>query len=137
MCTLRIAKHKLEAIFKNASWFLRSWRSIKNSYKKPWLTLCCVFRPAKAWLKTIKNAPKYWKTYFFIMRTRGSCKAHVQNGNKWTFRTPQPMHGPACLSTKTPIPPQLKMPCRHCMILLLYTTYISWQKIQGCYSFYW
>ena len=41
---------------------------------------------ALAWSKMIKNALKLLKTDFFIMCTRGSCKAHVEIRFLTTFK---------------------------------------------------
>ena len=37
---------------------------------------------AFTWLKTMKYIWKSWKKWFFIMRTRGSCKAHEEKWGK-------------------------------------------------------
>ena len=40
------------------------------------------FDQQKWWSKRMKNIRKSWKSTFFIMRTRGSCKAHEEKWGK-------------------------------------------------------
>ena len=57
-------------------------RSLKN-------TVCCAFRPANACLrmclhgrKRLKTLENEWKSTFFIMHMRSSCKAHEEKQRK-------------------------------------------------------